>query len=163
MPRLPDFRDQLQRIDGGDPWYGNSIARLTGDLTAGQAAARPIPGAHSIWELVLHMTSWVKEVRRRLMVGVWQAPADGDWPPVPEPTADNWAAALAALHHAHEDLAATLRTSSEARLEEQLGQERNQALGTGVSFAQMLHGLLQHDAYHAGQIGLLRKMVRDGG
>jgi uncharacterized damage-inducible protein DinB len=160
MPRLPDFRDQLQRISNGDPWYGDSIQRLTGDLTAGEAGARPIPGAHSIWELVLHITSWAREIQRRLTVGKWQMPADGDWPASPEPTTENWRAALAALHQAHEELAATLRTWPETRLDEQVGQERNPALGTGVTFAQMLHGLLQHDAYHTGQIGLLRKVVR---
>jgi uncharacterized damage-inducible protein DinB len=157
MPRLPDFIDQTHRITSGDPWYGDAILTVLAGVTHEQAAARPIPNAHSIWELVLHMQSWVREVTRRLQVGRWQEPADGDWPKPPSPSADNWRKAVAELEQAHRGLLAALETFPEQRLGEQLGQERNQALGTGVSYAQMLHGILQHDAYHLGQIGLLRK------
>jgi hypothetical protein len=48
----------------------------------------------------------------------------------------------------------------EARWRDQVGGERNAALGTGVSYAAMLAGLVQHDAYHGGQVGLLRKALR---
>jgi len=161
MPRLPDFLDQARRITTGDPWYGDPILTVLAGVTHEQAAARPIPNAHSIWELVLHMQSWVREVTRRLRVGRWQEPADGDWPTPPLPSAENWRKAMADLEQAHRELQAALETFSEQRLDEQVGQERNQALGTGVTFAQMLHGILQHDAYHLGQIGLLKKAHKE--
>jgi uncharacterized damage-inducible protein DinB len=160
MSRLRDFLEQTRRITNGDPWYGNAILQVLDGVTHQQASTRPIPTAHTIWELVLHMTSWVREVTRRLQHGDWREPADGDWPSAPDSTAANWRAALARLEEAHRALATTLETLPESRLDAEVGTERNQALGTGVTFAQMLHGILQHDAYHLGQIGLLKKALQ---
>jgi uncharacterized damage-inducible protein DinB len=161
MPRLPDFLDQTERIVSGDPWYGDAILRVLEGVTWQQAAAHPLPRVHSIWELVLHMTSWVREVTRRLVVGRWQEPEEGDWPAVPAPSAENWRTAVAGLEAAHRELRAALRGSSESRLDAQVGSERDAAQGTGVTFAQMVHGILQHDAYHLGQIGLLKKALQE--
>ncbi|HEU5170363.1 MAG TPA: hypothetical protein VFU46_07490 [Gemmatimonadales bacterium] len=69
--------------------------------------ARPIPGAHTIWELVLHVTGWRREVARRL--------------------------------------------------DDVVGAARDAPTGSGVSCYVMLHGLAQHDAYHLGQISLLKR------
>jgi uncharacterized damage-inducible protein DinB len=160
MSRTHDFLDQTRRIASGDPWYGDAILQVLDGVTHEQAAARPIPNAHTIWELVLHLTSWVREVTRRLKHGDWREPADGDWPAAPDPTAANWRATLARLQESHQALAAALETFPESRLDEPLGTERNQAMGTGQTYAQMLHGVLQHDAYHLGQIGLLKKAIK---
>jgi hypothetical protein len=64
MNRVHEFLDQSRRILDGDPWYGAAIMEVLEGITHQQAAARPIPGAHNIWELVLHMTGWVREVTR---------------------------------------------------------------------------------------------------
>lgn len=159
MSRTGEVIDHLVRIQDGDPWYGHSIARVLEGLTPEQAAAHPVPGAHSIWELVLHMRSWVEEVSRRVESGVAREPVAGDWPPVPTATKPNWQAAQAALAAAHTLLAERLRALPPERLDTIVGDERDPALGSGVSYQVMLHGLLQHDTYHLGQIALLRKTL----
>ncbi len=160
MSRIDDFSDQVRRIISGDPWYGDNILKILEGVTHEQAAQRPIPSAHSIWELVLHITSWMKEVARRLKHGQWGEPADGDWPDAPDPTAANWSKAIARLNEAHEGMLKTLEAFPASRLDEKLGMERNPAMGTGQTYAQMLHGILQHDAYHVGQIGILKKGLK---
>lgn len=152
--------DQVSRIHAGDPWYGDPITKVLEGLNARDAAAHPIRGAHSIWELVLHLTTWVKEVQRRLESGVWREPEDGDWPPVPDATENNWLAAVRQLEGAHATLEATVKTLSAKQLGDQVGTERNRALGTGVTLRETIHGILQHDAYHLGQISLLKKALR---
>jgi uncharacterized damage-inducible protein DinB len=160
MSRISDLLDQLHRVQSGDPWYGDSIAGVLQDITAKEAAARPVPDAHTIWELVLHMTAWVREVRRRLVEGVWRTPEDGDWPAVPDPSPGNWDRARAALSLAHDQLRAGLQDFPAGRLDDQLGGLRDRAMGSGQSYIQMLHGIVQHDVYHLGQVGLLKKAVR---
>lgn len=162
MRRAQDIIDQLSRIQNGDPWYGDPIARILRDISHEEAAAHPIPGAHSIWELVLHLGSWIDEVSRRLDSGVAREPAAGDWPEVPPPTATRWREALAALAQAQTTVRQRLDTLPESRLDEVVGDARNPALGTGVTYLVMLHGLLQHNTYHLGQIALLRKALRQG-
>jgi uncharacterized damage-inducible protein DinB len=137
---------------------GNVLAAWTHDDEAG-AAARPIPKAHSIWELVLHMTGWKNETARRLAGAVACMPVEGDWPDIGEPTEARWKEALARLEAAHQALIAAVKALPEAKLYEPTNDTRSGPLGTGVPYYVLLHGIVQHDVYHAGQISLLKKAV----
>jgi uncharacterized damage-inducible protein DinB len=159
MSETQRIAEELRRACRGNAWHGSSVLPLLSGVTAAQAAARPIAGAHSIWDLVLHMTGWTAEVRRRLEGGQPAMPAAGDWPAVPESTAEAWEAACRALAEAHEGLIAVVEGAVEERLEETVG-TTDAPLGTGVTLYAMLHGLVQHDAYHGGQIALLKKALR---
>jgi uncharacterized damage-inducible protein DinB len=159
MTRRSDLTGQFARISSGDPWYGPSISAVLSGVTAAQAASRVTPEAHSIWELVLHMTAWVREVRRRLAEGDWGMPAEGDWPAVPEVNEANWQRSVAALAGAHDDLRAALAVFPDDRLDTPLGGSRDPAMGSGQTYAEMLYGLLQHDAYHLGQVSLLKRSL----
>jgi hypothetical protein len=130
---------------------------LLQDVDAAAAAARPVPGAHSIWEIVLHLTGWVREVTRRLEGQAPQLPPGGDWPVVADTSPTAWESAVAALQAAHEDLGPVLLAFPEARLGDPVGTTHEPAVGSGVSFETMISGLLQHDAYHGGQIAQLKK------
>lgn len=149
--------DQWRRSCWTDAWHGASLGALLRDVDAETAASHPIPGAHSIWEVVLHLTGWTDEVGRRLEGHEPGQPPAGDWPAPPEPTAASWQAALDGLAAAQGRLEARLLAFPAARLAERVGSVRDAPLGTGVSFEGMLNGLLQHNAYHGGQIALLRR------
>ena len=140
-------------------WHGPSLADLLEGIHAEQAAARPIRGAHTIWELVLHITGWKGEVRRRLSGAPAGDPEEGDWPAVGAPTAERWEDARARVQKAHDALLAAVRQIPESRLYEATNDRRNPPLGTGVSYYILLHGIVQHDVYHSGQIALLKKAV----
>ena len=150
--------DQLDRAAGGDPWYGPSTRDVLAGVTAEQAAARPIPDAHTIWELVLHITAWKREVRRRLLGDAPGLPEEGDWPATPAPSDAAWAQAQAALAAAHREFVQALDSFPAERLYEVAGGQRDPATGTGVSCYALLHGIVQHDVYHTGQIALLKKV-----
>jgi uncharacterized damage-inducible protein DinB len=151
--------DLARRAHDGDAWHGPSLMATLDGVSPEQAAAHPVPGAHSIWEIVLHVAAWRGEVRKRLEGRMATLPDEGDWPAVPEPTAANWQAALERLRQSHEDLVGALRRFDAARLIENVDDDRDPALGVGVSYYVMLHGLVQHDLYHAGQIRLLARAL----
>ena len=69
--------DQLERAHAGDPWHGSSRASILADVTSEEARSRPAPAVHSIWELVLHMTAWTREVTRRLQGHLAAEPEHG--------------------------------------------------------------------------------------
>jgi len=150
---------ELRRAMHGDPWHGSSLAGILDGVDATRAAARPMPGAHTIWEIVLHLTGWAREVGRRVRGEAPGEPAAGDWPKVTDTTPEAWQAALDDLRAAHEELFGALASFPDARLDQTMGGDRDRALGTGVTWEQTLHGTAQHDAYHAGQIALLKKMT----
>jgi len=146
---------QIRLAHDGEAWHGSGLAEILADVTAVQAASRPIPNAHSIWELVLHLTGWTREVTRRLEGADAGVPAEGDWPAVGVVSPSNWDSAKHALAEAHRELARAVSRASGERLAAPVSGK-----GEGAeTYQEMLHGLTQHDAYHGGQISLLKKAM----
>jgi len=142
--------DQFHRAYAGGAWHGPALRQLLRGVSAKQAAARPLRGAHTIWELVLHITAWKRAVFRRMQgKSLSLSPAE-NFPPVPKATAANWKRTLAALRAAQNDLHHAISALPESRL-------KRVVPGKRYSLYFMLHGLVQHDLYHAGQIALLKK------
>ncbi len=149
--------DQLEREYKGDPWHGSPLTHILSDVDHRLASARPLAGAHTIWELVLHLTAWKNEIGRRLAGAPAGEPPEGDWPTPPGDSADHWRQAIDALDEAHRGLIAAVRQVPDARLLAPTNDPRNRETGEGVTFYVLLHGIVQHDIYHAGQIALLKK------
>jgi uncharacterized damage-inducible protein DinB len=144
--------DQLQRAHAGPAWHGPSLREVLDGVDAARAAARPPGGGHSIWELVLHIAVW-EDVARRRLEGDMTRPTDAeDWPAVEDVGEGAWRAALTRLEQAHAALRVAIAALPEERMDEVLRDP-------GFSIAHLLHGVVQHDLYHAGQIALLRKAV----
>lgn len=157
MSEIDRIADELRRDQQADPWHGPSARQVLDGITAAAAAARPVAGAHSIWELVLHLIAWRGEVARRVDGGEPAEPAEGDWPAVTDTSDAAWAGTRARLEASHDRLAAALRRLPEGRLDEPVS--RTGAAGSGVTYYVMLHGVAQHDAYHLGQVSLLKRAL----
>ncbi|MGH9650863.1 MAG: DinB family protein [Terriglobales bacterium] len=153
MTESKRIADQLHRAYAGGAWHGPALRELLADVTAKQAAARPVTGAHGIWEIVLHITAWKKAVHRKLKGYPVELAPRQDWPPVGKASAAAWRKTLKALEKAHRELEKTVARLPESRLKEVVPGRKHT-----VYF--MLHGLVQHDLYHAGQIALLKKAKR---
>jgi uncharacterized damage-inducible protein DinB len=136
------LKHDLHSVYDGDPWHGSSITAVLAGVDAATAARRSIPNAHTIWELVLHMTGWTREVASRVRGGPIKNPPE-DWP-VPE-TAGGEAAWRAAKD-----------------LVRWIGDERDPALGAGQAVGTMIRGLMQHHTYHEGQIAVLKRAAESG-
>jgi uncharacterized damage-inducible protein DinB len=143
----------------GDPWHGPPTASLLDGVSAAQAAGRPSPGAHSIWELVRHMTAWKLEVARRIDAGDARMPEMGDWPDAGPPTEANWRSALDDLRAAHERLIEAVSRFDEGKLDAMIGDLRDPPTAAGVTNYVTIQGILQHDAYHSGQIAMLKRIA----
>ena len=144
--------DEIGRALIGPAWHGPSLNELLSGVSAEDAVQRPVPAAHNIWELVLHITSWSNIAGRRLTGGQVEPLEGEDWPR-PGPISENrWAAARAALAESHERLREIVAGMSDDDLARNAPQSER-------SLAAMLHGVTQHAAYHGGQIALLKKAV----
>ena len=153
MRGMDGIIDDLHRSLEGESWHGPSIREILGGVTAADAAAHPVAGAHSIWELVHHVTAWVRAVHSRVLGRVTEPEGETDWPPVSDTSEKAWSAAYEDLRRAQSDLLATLRTLSDADLD---GPVPNRDYDRG----HLLRGLTQHHAYHAGQMSLLKRAMR---
>ncbi len=160
MTETSRVADLVTRVIDGDPWHGSTVLALLEGVSHQGAAAHPVPGVHSIWELVLHMTGWANEAGARLAGEAAGEPKGGDWPAVTDVSQAAWARAVAALVASHQTLAAAVRATDDAVLETAVRDPRDRAAGTGLSHYLTLHGLVHHTAYHAGQIAVLVRAVQ---
>ena len=145
--------EQLRRVLEGDAWHGPSVLELLVDVSAARAASHPIAGAHSIWELVLHITSDYSLVLRRLSGDGHPVTGAEDWPACPAPTEENWQQALRDLRVSSERLRQAVRDFPEERLDEPLVPQVPYSAHT------QFVGITQHSLYHAGQIALLKRTL----
>ncbi len=153
MSEAVRIADQLRRAFDGEAWHGDSLFEILKGVTAAQAAARPIAGAHTIWELVLHIAAWDGAVLRRMGgAGVELSDAENS-PQVTDASDVAWRNALAHVRRVHEELVAAVAAFPDSRLSETVPEKE----GLYYTFYYMLHGVVQHELYHAGQIALLKK------
>jgi uncharacterized damage-inducible protein DinB len=149
MSEVTRMLDQLDRAYRADAWHGSAVLETLDGVTAEQAAARPIAGAHSIWELAEHIAIW-KEIVATRLGGTKESIVD--WQPIEDTSAAAWKKTLARLEAAHVELKRVVEAFPESRLDQPPLPKASKA------YVQ-IHGAIQHDLYHAGQIALLRKAL----
>lgn len=153
MTTIERLVDQLRRSAEGDAWHGPSVREVLEGVTVEDASAHPIPGAHSIRELVLHMAAGNRLVLRRIDGDGRQLTPEEDWPAPPEATADVWRQEVASLLALNQQVREAVAAFPATRLDEPLVDHPPYS-----AFTQFI-GLTQHDLYHAGQIVLLRRAL----
>ena len=154
MTEIERILDQLKRAYEGNAWHGPSVKEVLDGITAAQAHARPLASAHSIYELVRHIAVWEDVGRRRLQGDPAEVVVSSpeDWPPPDDISEAAWEQTKAALDRGHRALVDAISRVSEARLDEPI-------LAGKSSVYVTLHGVIQHDLYHAGQIAMLKKAL----
>ena len=150
MKEIERIETQLKLAFEGGAWHGPGVLETLDGVSARQAAARPIPGVHSIWELVLHIAAWERACCRRLTGDRAELSAKEDWPPVNDTSEAAWAMTKAALIEGHQKLRESIAFLNEGRLDEPILENMRSVYVT-------IHGAIQHDLYHAGQIAILKK------
>ncbi len=144
--------EQLRRAFDGNAWHGPALLELLEDVSASMAAAKPLPDVHSIWELVLHIAVWDGAALRRLAGEKCQPKGTANFPLAMKPTEVAWRKAVADAKRTHDRLVKTVAALPESRL-------RDRVPGKRYDFYFMLHGVVQHELYHAGQIAILKKAL----
>jgi uncharacterized damage-inducible protein DinB len=154
MTEIERILDQLRRAFEGNAWHGPSVHEALAGVTAAQAQARPLANAHTIRELIQHIAVWEDVGRRRLEGDRAQIEISSpvDWPPADDTSEAAWEEAKAALDRGHDALREAIARVSESRLDEPIFEGMSTVYVT-------LHGVIQHDLYHAGQIAMLKKAL----
>lgn len=148
---------EFKKAFNGDAWHGNHIMQTLNNVNPENAFQHFAPNTHSIAEIALHLTSWTEEVTSRLMGNAAGEPEMGDWPSPLDKTPHAWERIIFNFKIANEELIRYCETIKDNQWNEHTKDERNAALGSGVTNLELLNGLIQHHAYHSGQIALLSK------
>ncbi len=150
---MSDVQRILDHYDGvlnGNAWHGDPVWQVLDTISAEQAASRPIPDAHTIWEIVMHMTFWENVVVQRLAglrAGVVE---ELNFPPMPAATEENWRGTLDRFRASNRAFREALARLDPAKLNELTAARKRTFYGEA-------HGIIEHHVYHLGQIALLKK------
>ncbi len=147
------LEEQLRLALEGEAWHGPSVLETLAGVSAEQASSHPIPDAHSIWEIVLHIGSDYTLVLHRLAGDGRQLTPEEDWPSCPPATAENWQQAVEGLRRLNQQLREKVRAFPADRLDEPLVPEVPYS-----AYTQFI-GVTQHNLYHTGQISLLKRAL----
>ena len=153
MPETARLADQIRRAFEGEAWHGDSVLELLSGVDAKTAAAHPIKNAHSIWELLLHIAAWDDAVLRRMGGATVELSDEENFPPVKDPSDAAWIKTIERAKQTHQQLVKTVAAFPDSRLQEQVPGKTEPY----HDYFYMISGIVQHELYHAGQIGLLKK------
>jgi uncharacterized damage-inducible protein DinB len=150
MSEVANITDQLQRVHESDAWHGPALLELLADLKSPVANAKPLPAAHSIHELLLHIAAWNEVFLSRLEGQRSDEPVDGDFPPPDLADSEAWEKAIVTMNSSHDRLVRKISTLSDSALDQIV-------VGKDYSVRFLLYGIIRHYVYHSGQIALLKK------
>jgi hypothetical protein len=142
-------------------WHGPILKGSLRGVSASQAAWRPGPVRHNIWEIAVHCAYWKYSVLRRLRPDEELTfPEKGsNWFPRPEPrergsgdgSQKAWTADLAVLTAFHRKLRAAVAALAEPDLD-------TVPKGSKTRIEDLVLGIAVHDIYHAGQVQLVKRL-----
>jgi len=139
-------------VQGPAAWHGDPMWQILEDISAKTAAARPLPNAHTIWEIVMHMIFWEDVAAKRLAGERAGLVEELNFPDMPVATDENWRNTLDQLRASNRRFRHAVAELDPARLDQLSAAGKR-------TFYHEAHGLLEHHTYHLGQIALLKKAV----
>lgn len=160
MDRTKYLSEELHRSVFENPWHGESVKEIITEINAEYAFQKLTPSTHNIIELVLHLSAWTDEALSRFSGNTPSIPKIGDWPIPLGQVEEYWQSVKQKLFADTSKLIALINKFPEYKFDEIVGEEQNASLGTGFSFEGLIIGLIQHNAYHAGQIALIKKSIQ---
>jgi hypothetical protein len=151
MTEIERIRDLLYYTYKGPCWHGPALAQNLEGITAAQAAEHPIGEGHSIWELVQHATAWINVVINTLDGQTYAVlPTEQDWAAISAQDDAAWESALEILDSSMDALCGAVAELTDDKLDVLVP-------GQDFSYYWMLNGVVAHNTYHSGQVGILRK------
>ena len=153
MTEISNLVEELQDIHFSESaWHGPGLLKILSGIDAKKASIRPLSDYQSIWELVLHISKWEEVFCLRLEGQSITEPVEGDWPSLEDRSETSWQSAIQFLNRTHKRLIDNVSKLSEADLTKMVP-------GKDYTTAYMLHGIVRHHVYHAGQIAILKRLT----
>ncbi|MFQ6602575.1 DinB family protein [Flavobacterium sp. C3NV] len=141
-----------QSIYNGNPWLEVTLANTLENVTAEQAYRKINPNLNTIWEIVNHLIQWRRNILRRVQGEIITTPDHNYFVPILDSSEASWEQSLQSLAKSQEMWNACLSDFNDADFEK-IDQNNNH------NFYEDIHGIIQHDVYHLGQIVILKKLL----
>ena len=156
---IDHFIGQLSEIQNGRPWMGESFEKKLDSITNEEAFQKPGPAMHSVAEILAHLTAWNDDLILKITYGKGKL-LDSD----PQNWPDNETLWLSGWDQVREKYTESVRTviSLLSEKEDSFFGEKysDQDFNGEYLYAFAMNGMLQHQVYHLGQLGIIIKMIK---
>jgi uncharacterized damage-inducible protein DinB len=149
----------LQSILAHEPWYGPATYDIIDGISFEAAYEKPPGSVHNIAGILMHMLGWTQEATERMHGKEAGDPTGGDWPDPGQPDEQRWQHLINDFKLANVTLAGVIQNFPAEKWAAPINDKRYSDTGEGVSYQELIEGLIQHHIYHSGQIALLNRIV----
>jgi uncharacterized damage-inducible protein DinB len=149
------YLNQFEQIFDGKPWIDETLIKKLHDVTPENSVNQPIDGLHTIQEIVLHIIYWRKLFIKRLkgdFLSKIVMNSSDDWISKNELNSAEWGNTLYELETTQLDIIEILKAKEDNFLDSKVG-------NTGYNIQYLIEGMIHHDLYHLGQIGIVKKII----
>ena len=152
------FISQLQAIQNGKPWIGNSYEKVLSGLPEDRMFIRP-ENLKSVAAIISHLTLWREEAILKIQTGTGSKTdaCPENWLPDNDLDAQGWQAIKLRYDRSQAQLIALLKDKDDSFLQQEYYDTDFQG---NYTYQWMLDGILQHDIYHLGQLGVIVKHLK---
>ena len=157
---IDPITSQFLEVQNGKLWMGDTFKKKINSITEEEAFTRPLPTLHSVAELIAHLTAWKKDAILKIKNGKGRLTVDngGNWPGNEELRQVGWDKLIKDFEESQSDIISLLQDKDDSFLQEQyVDQDFNGKFN--YSFA--IEGILHHDLYHLGQMGIVIKLIKE--
>ena len=154
---INDYIQQLQDVLNEQIWLDENFDKKLSQVTEEEIFVRPIPEIHSVAELISHLHEWRLETLSRLK-GNKQGFVEDDprnWRTNDELKPVGWAVLKQKFYDSQQELIDFLKTKDDTYLEQKYPHY-------DYTNKYLVQGMVQHDAYHLGQLGITIKLLKKG-
>ncbi|MBO9584067.1 MAG: DinB family protein [Flavobacterium sp.] len=141
-----------QSIYNGNPWLEVNLDSTLKNVTAEQAYRKINPNLNTIWEIVNHLIQWRRNILERMQGEVIVTPDHNYFVPVLDPSEVAWEQSLQTLAKTQDSWNAFFENFNDEDLAKIY-------VNNGHTYYEHIHGIIQHDVYHLGQIVILKKLL----
>jgi uncharacterized damage-inducible protein DinB len=141
-----------QSIYNGNPWLEVTLTGTLKDITAQQAYRKAHPKLNTIWEIVNHLIQWRRNILSRLHGKMVATPDHNYFVPVLDSSEAAWEQSLQNLAKSQEAWNTFFENFDDNDIEKIFVQNNH-------TYYEHIHGIIQHDVYHLGQIVILKKLL----
>lgn len=150
MKEKKRIKKLFEDLYDGSPWIETTITGTLKNISAEQAAKRIIPGRNTIWEIVNHIISWRLNVLQRVKGKVIQTPENNYVSAIEDSSDAAWKNTLKRLEDSQKQWLNFMEKIKKDDFKKIYPNNK-------MTYYEHIQGILQHDAYHLGQIVILAK------
>ncbi|MFP2996819.1 DinB family protein [Spongiivirga sp. MCCC 1A20706] len=156
---IENIIDQLEEIQHGKPWIGSTFQKKLDQVKEDEYFKRPIKDLHSVAEIMSHLTLWRSEAILKIKTGKGSKTDDCEenWLDNDKLKLIGWDQIKSSYDKTQSELIALLRNKTDDFLDQEYFDTDFKGYYT---YKWLLNGMLQHDAYHLGQIGIIIKYLK---